>query len=179
MSHFFSKFSTINYTVDGYNKDAENILTSTVLKQLNVNKALLVQNYNVPAGMSPEVLAEELYKDPTLWWTFFLINNKVNPLTDWPMSDEALEEYTLKKYGDVNKILYFVDITKNKRLDDVADAQMREYLETHDVPFNIQVVTALTYESELNRDKGFITVLSPKFINTFVDTFNQNIQGKN
>lgn len=178
MAHFFSKFSTINYTLDGFNKDAENILTSTVLKQINVNKALLVQNYDVPAGTSPEALANQLYGDPTLWQTFFLVNNKINPVNDWPMSDSALEEYVKAKYGSTTTIIHFVNLTTGDILDDVADAEMRVWIQTHPVPVNISPITSYAYESELNRQKGKIIIISEKFISKFIDTFNQSIQGK-
>lgn len=178
MPSFFKKFPVINYSLDGYNKDAMNIVTAAVLKRINVDKSYVYQTYDVPNGSSPESLAYELYKDPTLCWAFFLVNGMINPILDWPMTDEVLEEHTLAKYGSLYTIVYFTDL-EGYRLDDVAEKEVRDFLELgNPMPHNVHPVTALEYESELNRARGKITIIAPRYINQFVDLFNKSIEGK-
>lgn len=178
MPSFFKKFPVINYSLDGYNKDAMNIVTASVLKRLNVDKAYVYQSYDVPSGASPESIAYDLYKDPHLGWTFFLVNGMINPLLDWPVNDEVLEAIVEEKYGNINHIVYFTDL-EGSRLDDVAEAEVREWIGLgNPIPNDVSPVTALAYESELNRARGSITIISPRYINQFVDLFNKSIEGK-
>lgn len=176
---FFKKFPVINYSIDGFSKDAMNIVTAAILKRVNIDQAYVYQTYDVPAGCSPESLANDLYKDPKLYWTFFLVNGMINPFLDWPMPDEVLEEYVVSKYGDMNAILYFTNLDDGFRLDDVAEAEVRADIENGDpIPFNYHPVTAMEYESDMNRQKGKITIIAPRYINQFVDLFHKSIEGK-
>jgi len=179
MPSFFKKFPTIAYSIDGYSKEAMNIISAAILKRINIDKAYIYQSYDVPNGMTSMALANELYKDPTLEWTFFLVNAMVNPLLDWPMDDDVLEEFVEMKYGSINTILYFTDVHTGFRLDDVAEAEVRAYMEANGtIPANVHPVTAHEHESDLNRKRGKIKIVAPRHINQFVDLFNKSIEGK-
>lgn len=179
MPSMFKKFPVVSYSLDGYSKDAMNIVTAAALKRINIDRSYVYQTYDVPAGTSPEALANELYRDPTLCWVFFLVNGMVNPLLDWPMSDEVLEEYVASVYGSVNTILYFTSLEDGYRLDDVAEAEVRAFIDLgNPMPANVHPVTALEHESGLNRVRGKITIIAPRYINQFVDLFNKTIEGK-
>lgn len=176
---FFKKFDTIQYQLDGYSKEAMNIVTAAVLKRLNVDKTYVYQSYIVPAGASPESLANDLYKDPHKHWTILLVNSIVNPFLDWPVNDQVLEELVVREYGSAHKIVHFIDMATKFQLDDVQDAVIRQLIEDgNPIPQNIRPVTALEYEIEKNRRKAQITVVAPKYINRFVDAFNKSIEGK-
>ncbi|WEM34222.1 tail tube associated baseplate protein [Xanthomonas phage X1] len=178
MPSFFKKFPVLSYTLDGYNKDAMNIVTAAVLKRINVDKSYVYQSYDVPNGATAESLAYDLYKDPTLCWVFFLVNGMVNPLLDWPMDDSVLEEFVVAKYGSLYSVVYFTDLD-GYRLDDVAEAAVRAYVDAgNPMPANVHPVTALEAESELNRKRGKIVIVAPRYINQFVDLFNKSIEGK-
>lgn len=176
---FFKKFDSIEYKLDGYSKEAMNIITAAVLKRLNVDKTYVYQSYIVPAGATPESLANELYQDAHKYWTILLVNGIVNPFLDWTVNDQVLEEIVEKKYGSVNHIVYFLDLTTKFQLDDVADQEMRDLMANGDpLPHNIHPVSALEYETTLNREKANIIVVAPRYINRFVDAFNKSIEGK-
>lgn len=176
---FFKKFGTIEYKLEGFSKEAMNIVTAAVLKRLNVDKTYVYQSYIVQAGMTPEGLAYELYNDPHKYWSILLVNGIVNPFLEWPVNDTVLEELIIAKHGSVNKILHFIELDTEFQLDDVADAQMRAWIaEGNPMPHNIHPVTALEYETNLNRERAKITVVAPRYINRFVDLFNKTIEGK-
>ena len=176
---FFKKFSTIPYALDGYSKDAMSIITAAVLKHINVDQSYVYQKYIIPSGASPESLAYQLYGDAEKYWTILYVNAIVDPFTEWPMAPEILEEWVEKKYGDINKVLHFVDVVSGEYFDDVEQSVLFSYLEEGSpIPHNAHPVTALDYESNLNRQRGEIVVISPKYINTFVDMFNKSIEGK-
>ena len=175
---FFKKFGTIEYKIDGFSKEAMNIVTAAILKRMNIDKNYILQRYVVQAGASPESIANDLYKDPHKYWTVLFVNSIVNPFLEWPMKPEVLEEVVKIKYGNPNTILYFTNLTNGFRLDDVAEKAMRTFIESSPMPAHIHPVTAIAHEQELNRQRGEIYVIGPKYINLFVDTFHKVIEGK-
>lgn len=175
---FFKKFGVVEYKVDGYSKEAMNIVTAAVLKRMNIDKNYILQKYVVQGGGTPESLADELYGDPEKYWTILFINGIVNPFLEWTMKTDVLEEVTQARYGSLNEIMYFTNLTTGYRLDDIADKNMRVFIESNPIPQNIHPVTVLEHESALNRERGEIFVIGPRYINQFVDTFNKVIEGK-
>ena len=176
---FFKKFDTVQYALDGYSKEAMNIIQAAILKRLNVDRTFVYQKYLITDGQTPESVAHALYDDPNLWWTFFLVNSRVNPMLDWPMDQTSLEEYVNMVHGDPNKILFFTNIDTGKRYDDVSAAEYREMIESGaGLPHYVHPVTAFQYETERNAELADIIVISKKYITQFVDMFNRAIEGK-
>lgn len=176
---FFRKFKTIPYELDGYSKEAMNIITASVVKHFNVDKSFVYQRYVVQAGASPESLAYDLYGDADKYWTILFVNGIVDPFVDWPMEPDVLEKWVEAKYGDVNKIIDFRDVTTGDLLDDVAKKDMFDLIEDgQPIPNNISPITALAHEMEINQRKGEIVVIVPRYINNFIDMFNRSIEGK-
>lgn len=175
---YFKKFPTINYSLDGYNKDAMNIITAALLTRVAVDRTYIYQSYDVPAGMTPEALANELYRDPKLCWVFFIVNRMVNPINDWPMDSSVLEQTVEMAYGNVNTIIHFTG-EDGFILDDVRDKEIRALIaDNQPIPLNVHPVTALEYETNKNRARGKIIIVAPSHINKFVDTYNKAIEGK-
>lgn len=174
----FKKFGTLPYSLDGYSKEAVNILTAAVVKHINVDLSYVYQRYVVPTGTSPENLAEKLYDDPNKYWTILLVNSIVNPFLEWPMDSITLEDYTRNKYGSVDKVLYFTTLPDERIIDDYDSIAFFEMLDNGDpLPQNVRPVGALEYEASLNAKRSEIVVVSPKYISIFVDAFEKTIQG--
>ena len=54
--------------------------------------------YRITEGERPDVVAAKLYGDSTLYWTFFLVNENLQDLSDWPKSNVQLVRYMNRKY---------------------------------------------------------------------------------
>ena len=54
--------------------------------------------YRVENGERPDTLANKLYKDPTLYWTFFLVNENLQDFSNWPKSNSLLKRFIDRKY---------------------------------------------------------------------------------
>ncbi len=54
--------------------------------------------YRVIEGERPDVVAARLYGDSTLYWTFFLVNENLQDLSDWPKSDLQFVKFMNRKY---------------------------------------------------------------------------------
>ena len=54
--------------------------------------------YRITEGERPDVVASKLYGDSTLYWLFFLVNENLQDLNDWPKSNSLFEKYVDRKY---------------------------------------------------------------------------------
>ena len=55
--------------------------------------------YRVTEGERPDVVASKLYGDSTLYWTFFLVNENLQDLNDWPKSGQLFHKFLTRKYS--------------------------------------------------------------------------------
>ena len=96
----FRDFPEIEYSVDGYKKNVANIMTSYLLQRLTTNRSFVFQNYKINAGDTPKGLSEKFYYSPDYYWVIYLVNNIVDPYTQWYYSFDYIENLCMEKYGD-------------------------------------------------------------------------------
>lgn len=97
---YFSKFNTIGYDIDGSGQKiiAISILQRIILREILLNNYLIFYTYTVKDGETPEIIADKLYGSSLYHWIVLLANNIVDPIYDWPMSQENLVITIRKKY---------------------------------------------------------------------------------
>jgi hypothetical protein len=57
--------------------------------------------YRITEGERPDVVAAKLYGDSTLYWTFFLVNENLQDLNDWPKSGQLFHKFITRKYSGI------------------------------------------------------------------------------
>ena len=55
--------------------------------------------YRITEGERPDIVASRLYGDATLYWTFFLVNENLQDLNDWPKSNQVFNKFIDRKYS--------------------------------------------------------------------------------
>ena len=55
--------------------------------------------HRISEGERPDVVATKLYGDSTLYWTFFLVNENLQDLNDWPKSNILFNKFIDRKYA--------------------------------------------------------------------------------
>lgn len=97
---YFSKFNTIGYDIDGSGQKiiAVNVLQRIKMRDILLNNYLIFYTYTVKDGETPEIIADKLYGSSSYHWIVLLANNIVDPMYDWPMSQEDLVASIRKKY---------------------------------------------------------------------------------
>ena len=55
--------------------------------------------YRITEGERPDVVAAKLYGDSTLYWLFWLVNENLQDLSDWPKSQRLFEKFMDRKYS--------------------------------------------------------------------------------
>jgi len=76
-----------------------NILArSTFLREI-ANNTSIAYEYNVKESDTAEIIAHKVYGDAYRGWIILLFNNIINPFYDWPLKNDAFDNYITKKYG--------------------------------------------------------------------------------
>ena len=60
--------------------------------------------YQIIGDDRPDNVANRVYGDESLDWVILLSNNILNIQAEWPLSNDAFNDYLLSKYGTYDKI---------------------------------------------------------------------------
>ena len=95
---FFSLIPDIEYDVKPikfpYTK-SDYVTAKNFFRRFEINEDIFsytatFNKYAVLDGETPEQVAEKAYDDPFLDWVILMTNNVINPLFDWPRSDNSV-----------------------------------------------------------------------------------------
>lgn len=95
LTAYLEEFSDSTYTLEFQNiqptvATIKNIFEKLSLVQNFKDKGAKFRLYNVKDGEIVEDVALKFYGTEDHWWIVSLWNEIINPLTDWPMTDEQL-----------------------------------------------------------------------------------------
>ena len=104
---YFNRFPTLLYDPAGVvnPKLVTNILKRVRLR-VNMKKELvLLDQYEVQEGETPEIVSDKHHGSPYYHWVILMTNGITDPYHDWPKSTRQLQMYINDKYGEnVNSI---------------------------------------------------------------------------
>ena len=206
---FFSLVPDIEYDVKPikfpYTK-SDYITAKNFFRRFEINEDIFsytatFNKYAILNDETPDQLAEKTYGDPFLDWVILMTNNVINPLFDWPRSDNAVRKYCEKTYIDpYSEILYYktreiksgtsmtTDLTGKNIKINALDAGVKVDEEFYNTPFSFfdgtQVITmagsevcdpvnAYQHEMEENEKKREIYLLKGRFVTRFVKEFTE------
>jgi len=185
---YIPNFDYVDRTVNGKNI-SDYTLTKNLFKRAKIREDIFADltfftQYTVRDNDRPDNVAFEVYDDENLDWIVLLSNNIINYETEWPMTQQALDNYLMNKYGSIGKIYsnrYF-ETTEIK--DSKGNTIVRKGLEvpedysvTFYDPGLKQMVTrsgvfAVTnYEYEIRREdqKRNIFLIRPEYIGIIIE----------
>lgn len=202
MAFFFKKFPKTDYSFinDPKNKkQITNILTAFFLRKLSYNQNLIFESYIVKDKDTIESISHDIYNSSLHYWTILVVNNIIDPYSEWTMTSDVLEKFVIKKYKDGRKlkrvdgtfyqipfseglegIHHFVNIKTDRICDEFEDAYYRELyaINPMQIGSNILPVTNVAYESELNLASRQIFLVNPSQITSFEEDFSKMLSGR-
>jgi hypothetical protein len=99
---YFESFPRTQFLLDTdiYNRQVvtDILARSTFLREI-ANNTSIAYEYQVKDSDTPEVLAHKVYGDAYRSWIILLFNQIINPFYDWPLRNDALNNYITSKYG--------------------------------------------------------------------------------
>ena len=136
-------------------------------------------DYYIGDGIRPDQVADNIYGDPELDWVVLTSANIINVRDEWPLNSYEIYNYSLNKYGnDLNQIRHY-------ETTEVKDSSGRLILpkgKVVDSGFTIPDpssstatlnpvggVTNYEYESKLNDEKRSIYIISPGYLQVFLN----------
>ena len=136
-------------------------------------------DYYIKDGVRPDQVADNVYGDPELDWVVLTSANIINVRDEWPLNSYEIYNYSLNKYGnDLNQIRHY-------ETTEVKDSSGRLILpkgKVVDSGFTIPDpssstatlnpvggVTNYEYESKLNDEKRSIYIISPGYLQVFLN----------
>jgi len=105
MGTFLDTFPKIIYNINR-SKITNYDLATNIFFRLGIIKNTLDNTsayyiYTIKESDKPEILADNIYKDPQAHWIILLANDMIDPQYDWPMNYADFENYIINKYGSV------------------------------------------------------------------------------
>ena len=136
-------------------------------------------DYYIGDGIRPDQVADNIYGDPELDWVVLTSANIINVRDEWPLDSGEMYNYALNKYGnDLNQIRHY-------ETTEVKDSSGRLILpkgKVVDSGFTIPDpssstatlnpvggVTNYEYETKLNDEKRSIYIISPDYLQVFLN----------
>ena len=98
---FFKHIPNIEYD---FKSDGKVILAKDLFRKVSTWSYLQegvtgYSYYRITEGERPDVVAARLYGDSTLYWTFFLVNENLQDLSDWPKATIEFNRFLDRKYS--------------------------------------------------------------------------------
>ena len=175
--------------------DVKNFFRRVKLREDLQNTLTVFNKYEIPMGLRPDNVAEELYGSENLDWVVIVCAGIVNIRSEWPLSNNDLYEYALNKYGEnLNDPKYYetkeikdskgrVVLEKGKKVNqdfklfysDEGEVKTNDLtkLGTNVAAIDnpVSAVSNYVHETRLNDDKRNIFVLKNGFLTQFLDDF--------
>ncbi len=153
-----------------------NILRRVKLRSGLRSGAFLFDNYDVPDGERPEDIAFKLYGDPELHWVILMTNNITDRYYQWPLTQPQFQEHLKDKYGSGNEdAVHHYEITQTS-----GPTSSRDYshmVECNSDEDNPSIISNRDYEQRKQDEYRQIRLLNKKFLDTFVEEFDNLIRG--
>ena len=182
-------FEYVNRTKDGQfisnYTQVKNFFKKGKLREDLFQDLTVFEKYSIKGDDRPDNVAFEIYDDATLDWVVLMSNNIINIQNEWPLNQQAFENYVLDKYGTIEKLNEIHHYESNEVKDTngviifpkgvrVSAGQSVSYFE----PLSEELVTvnpvskAVTnyqHEEKINNDKRRIFLIKPIYLNVVFD----------
>ena len=159
--------------------EIKNLFRRAKLRDDLQNNFTVFEKYEIPMGLRPDTVAEELYGSDELDWVVLTVAGILNVRNEWPLSDRDLYEYSLDKYGESLNATRFFETKETK------DSNGRLILpkgKVVDSNFTIPKpgeptatlnpvvgISNYEYETRINDEKRNIFVLREEYLQQFLN----------
>ena len=176
---YFESFPKIFYDSVGQGnpKVVTNLLRRVAIRAKVKTNTMLYDTYDVKSGETPEIIADKLYQDPELHWIVMLVNNITDRYHQWPMKEQQFNTFLNEKYDNPDGVHHYEISQESGDTSTKIEVYANEALYTGDTDFynSATIVTNREYEEREQDKKRKIRLLDPRFVDQFVDEYEQLI----
>ena len=175
---YFSQFEQGYYDLkgDGNEKLVTDLMTRVKVREKIIDEASLYDKYDVPSGERPEDTAFKHFGSAQYHWVILMTNNITDAFYDWPMSEQNFETFLQEKYTNPGAIHHY-EVTQSSGITKAQGPDDYSYL----IEVNSDATGALSvsnreYEQRIQDSRRQIQLLSPSYLNTFLEEFNELVR---
>ena len=175
---YFSKFPLMTYDIKG---DKNYKLLPDILRRVKLRSGLrsgmfIFDNYDVVDGERPEDLAFKLYGDPELHWVILMTNNITDRFYQWPLTQPQLQAHLEDKYGAGSEDdVHHYEIPQSSG--PTSSRDFSHMVECNADEDNVSIISNREYEERKQDEYRQIKLLDPRFLDAFVEEFDNLIRG--
>jgi hypothetical protein len=157
-----------------------NLMTRAKLLEELKSNPMLFYKYNIQESDTPEIIADKYYDDPNRFWIVLYSNEILNPIWDWPLTQEQFLQYIDNKYAEdaanagktpfeyTNLTIHaYQKITETT--DSVSSETTRNIVSIDEATYNSLIPTETTYAIGSTPNVTYCTVNISKNIVTLYD----------
>ena len=159
--------------------EIKNLFRRANLRDDLQNNFTVFDKYEIPMGLRPDTVAEELYGSDELDWVVLTVAGILNVRNEWPLSNRDLYEYSLNKYGEsLNSTRFFetketkdsngrLILPKGKVVD--SNFTIPKPGEPNATINPVVGISNYEYETRINDEKRNIFVLREEYLQQFLN----------
>jgi hypothetical protein len=174
---YFNEFPLMAYDVKG---DKNYKLLPNILKRVKLRSgirsgAFLFDNYDVKDGERPEDIAYKYLGDAELHWVILMTNNITDRYYQWPLTQPQFQEHLEDKYGlaNIDAVHHYEKTTDSGPTSSRDNSHLVECNSDDGDP---SIISNRQYEQRLQDGYRQIRLLNTKFLDLFVDEFENLIK---
>ena len=99
MKTFFQDFPKTTMIIDGIPHLITDITTAYQLITNKSENIFFYQKYFIADGETPETISHKIYNDSVYYWTILMVNNIINPYTEWVKYGQPFLNWIDNKYS--------------------------------------------------------------------------------
>ena len=159
--------------------EVKNIFRRAKLRDDLQNNFTVFEKYEIPMGLRPDTVAEELYGSDELDWVILTVAGILNVRNEWPLSNRDIYDYSLDKYGESLNSVKFFETTEVKDTNGRMILPKGKVVDSNfTIPKPGEPTTTLSpvvgisnyeYETRLNDEKRNIFVLREEYLQQFLN----------
>lgn len=162
---FFKRFPFIlDYNIQGRSVTGMDMTIRTKISEEDKQNQRLFIWYDVVNGETPEMIADRVYEDASLYWVILLFNDIFDIDNQWPLSDYDLDNYINRKYEDPYGTHHY------------ESASTGAIVDYNHISYDRIKVTNREYEIRLNDNKRRVKIPAPEFVPMIVQKHNELVE---
>jgi len=175
---YFSQFEQGYYDLkgDGNEKLVTDLMTRVKVREKIIDEASLYDNYDVPSGERPEDTAFKHFGSAQYHWVILMTNNITDAFYEWPMSEQNFEAFLKDKYTNPDAIHHYETTQSSGKTKANGPDDYSYLVEVNSDAAGAQSVSNRQYEQRIQDSRRQIQLLSPSYLNTFLEEFNELVR---
>ena len=177
---YFSRFPMMTYDVAG---DKNYKLLPDILRRVKLRSGLrsssfMFDKYDVKDGERPEDVAFKWFGDAEYHWVILMTNNVTDRYYQWPLSQPQFQEHLTDKYGlaNIDAVHHYEKTTDSGKTSSSGPNDYSHLVECNSDDGDPSIISNRQYEQRLQDGYRQIRLLNTKFLDLFVDEFENLIK---